>query len=459
MSTRTHSRIGLDEGRAGVELSEPGGRAQRDAGAGDELPVAPWAVLADREPTVGIDDLPDELFDGLLSGVCTQEDLFGSEGLIKQLTRRLVERALEVELTDHLGYRPDEAPPGGAGNSRNGTPSKTVLTGEGPVRIRAPRDRNGTFEPQMIRKGERRLAGLDEKIVALYARGMSVRDIRAQLAEIYGTEVSPDLISRVTDAVIEDARAWQTRPLESVYPVLYLDALQVRVRDGSNVRKVACYLAVGVTLEGRRETLGIWFQKTEGAKFWMSVLSDLKARGADDVLVCCVDGLAGFPEAIEAVYPRAWTQTCIVHLVRNSLRFVPYKDRRKVAGDLKTIYAATDAENAELALEAFAESWDARYPMIAASWREAWDHVVPFLAFPADVRRILYTTNAIEALNRQIRKVIKTKGHFPTEEAARKLIFLAIRNAEQNWRGAYNWSAALVAFKIHFGDRIPDTAI
>jgi transposase-like protein len=288
---------------------------------------------------------------------------------------------------------------------------------------------------------------------------MSVRDIRAQLQEIYGTEVSPDLISRVTDAVIEDARAWQTRPLESVYPVLYLDALQVRVRDGANVRKLACYLAIGVRLDGRRETLGIWFQRTEGAKFWMSVLSDLKQRGVDDVLICCVDGLAGFPEAIEAVYPHAWTQTCIVHLVRQSMRFVPYKDRKQVARDLRAIYTAADAETAELELEAFAETWDGRYPMIAESWRRAWEHVVPFLAFPADVRRILYTTNTIEALNRQIRKVIKTKGHFPTEDAARKLIYLAIRNAEQNWRRAYNWSQALVAFKIHFGDRIPDTAI
>jgi putative transposase len=324
------------------------------------------------------------------------------------------------------------------------------------VRIRTPRDRRGTFEPEIVRKGERRLVGLDEKIVAMYARGMSVRDIRSQLEEIYGTDVSPDLISRITDAVIEDARAWQQRPLESVYPVLYLDALQVRVRDGQNVRKLACYLAVGVRLDGRRETLGIWFQKTEGAKFWMSVLTDLKQRGLDDVLICCVDGLEGFPEAIEAVYPHAWTQTCIVHLVRQSLRFVPDKDRKKVARDLKAIYTAPDAETAELELEAFAETWDGRYPMIAESWRRAWDHVVPFLAFPADVRRILYTTNTIEALNRQIRKVIKTKGHFPTEEAARKLIYLAIRNAEQNWRRAYNWSAALVAFKIHFGDRIPD---
>jgi putative transposase len=288
---------------------------------------------------------------------------------------------------------------------------------------------------------------------------VSVRDIRAQLEEIYGTEVSPDLISRVTDAVIEDARAWQTRPLESVYPVLYLDALQVRVRDGANVRKLACYVAIGVRLDGRRETLGIWFQRTEGAKFWMSVLTDLKQRGVDDVLVCCVDGLAGFPEAIEAVYPHAWTQTCLVHLVRQSLRFVPYKDRKKVAADLRAIYTAADAETAELELEAFADTWDARYPMISQSWRAAWDHVVPFLAFPADVRRILYTTNTIEALNRQIRKVIKTKGHFPTEDAARKLIYLAIRNAERNWRRAYNWSSALIAFKIHFGDRIPDSAI
>jgi putative transposase len=462
MSSYTHSRVGFEEptGGAGVERSEPGGRAPRDAGAaGEPLPVVPLAVWAEREPALSVDELPDELFDELLAGVGSQEDLFGSEGLLKQLTRRLVERALQAELTEHLGYEPGQAPPGGAGNSRNGTDRKTLQTGEGPVRIRTPRDRRGSFEPEIVRKGERRLAGLDEKIVALYARGMSVRDIRSQLCELYGTEVSPDLVSRVTDAVIEDARAWQQRPLESVYPVLYLDALQVRVRDGGNVRKLACYVAIGVRLDGRRETLGIWFQRSEGAKFWMSVLTDLKQRGVDDVLVCCVDGLKGFPEAIEAVYPCAWTQTCVVHLVRQSLRFVPYKDRKRVARDLKAIYTASDAESAELELEAFAERWDGRYPMIAASWRAAWDHVVPFLAFPADVRRILYTTNTIEALNRQIRKTIKTKGHFPTEEAARKLIYLAIRNAEQNWRRAYNWSAALVALKIHFGDRIPDSAI
>jgi len=315
MPTNTHRRIEQVEGRAGVELGEPRGRAQRDAGAAGEPPgpVVPSWLLADRERPLGVDDLPVELIDELLAGVRCQEDLFGGEGLVRQLTRRLVERALEVELSEHLGYAHGQAPPGGAGNARNGRDRKTLLTGEGPVAIRTPRDRRGTFEPEIVRKGERRLAGLDEKIVAMYARGMSVRDIRSQLAEIYATEVSPDLISRVTDAVVEDARAWQTRPLESVYAVVYLDALQVRVRDGHNVRKLACYLAIGLRLDGRRETLGIWFQKTEGAKFWMAVLGDLKQRGLDDVLVCCVDGLEGFPQAIEAVYPRAWTQTCIVH--------------------------------------------------------------------------------------------------------------------------------------------------
>jgi putative transposase len=306
-----------------------------------------------------------------------------------------------------------------------------------------------------VPKHQRRFDGFDDKIVAMYARGMSVRDIQAHLRELYGVEVGHDLISRVTDAVLDDVREWQARPLEDVYPILFLDALIVKVRDGGAVRNKACYLAIGVNLEGERDVLGLWFQNSEGAKFWLQVLNELKQRGVSDVLICCVDGLKGFPEAIEAVFPHAWVQTCIVHLIRQSLRFVPDKHRRQVVKDLRLIYTAVDADAAAEALERFEADWGERYPMIGTTWRQSWEHVIPFLAFPPDVRRVVYTTNTIEALHRQIRKTIKTRGHFPTEEAARKLIYLAITNAEKKWRQTNHWTSALLSFKIHFGDRLP----
>jgi putative transposase len=405
------------------------------------------------------DRLTDGLIDELLAGARTQEEIVGPGGLLADLTRRLVERAMAAELTEHVGYEPHAAPPGGTGNTRNGTTPKTLVTEQGAVRIEAPRDRNGTFEPQIVKKGERRFTGFDDKIVAMYARGMTTRDIAAYLSEIYGVAIGRDTISRVTAAVLEDAQAWQTRPLEALYPILYLDALVIKIRDGQAVRNFACYLAIGVNLDGEREVLGMWFQRTEGAKFWLQVLTELRQRGVQDVLVCCVDGLTGFPEAIEAVYPEAWVQTCVVHQIRSSMRFVSYRDRRAVAADLKKIYTAVDRDHAEQELERFAAKWDAKYPMISASWIENWERIVPFLAFPPDVRRVIYTTNAIEALNRQIRKIIKTRGHFPDEDAARRLLFLAITNAQTTWRAAYNWSAALAAFRIHFGDRLPDHAI
>jgi putative transposase len=400
-------------------------------------------------------DLPDELIDELLAGARTPEQLTGPDGLLQRLTKRLVERAMAAELTEHLGYEHGLAPPGGAGNARNGMTPKTIHTGHGSVRIEQPRDRKGSFEPLIVPKHQRRFEGFDDRIIALYGRGMSVRDIQAHLAELYGVEVGHDLISRVTDAVLDDVREWQARPLEDVYPILFLDALIVKVRDGGAVRNLACYVAVGVNLEGERDVLGLWFQRSEGAKFWLAVLNELKQRGVSDVLICCVDGLKGFPEAIEAVFPQAWVQTCIVHLIRQSLRFVPDKYRRQVAKDLKPIYTALDADAAAEALAAFEQAWGERYPMIGNSWREAWEHVIPFLAFPPDVRRVVYTTNTIEALHRQIRKTIKTRGHFPTEEAARKLIYLAINNAQKSWKQTYHWSAALLSFKIHFGDRLP----
>jgi putative transposase len=400
-------------------------------------------------------DLPDELIDELLAGVRTPEEIAGPEGLLQRLTKRLVERAMAAELTEHLGYEHGHAPPGGAGNARNGTTPKTLHTGHGSVRIEQPRDRSGDFEPQIVRKHQRRFDGFDDKIIAMYGRGMTVRDIQAHLAEIYGVEIGHDLISRVTDAVLDDVREWQQRPLEDVYPILFLDALIVKIRDGGAVRNKACYVAIGVNLDGERDVLGLWIQQSEGAKFWLQVLTELKQRGVRDVLVCCVDGLKGFPEAIEAVFPTAWVQTCIVHLIRSSLRFVPDKYRKKVAQDLRPIYTAIDADAAAEALTAFDKTWGDRYPMITTTWRDTWEHVIPFLAFPPELRRVVYTTNSIEALHRQIRKTIKTRGHFPTEDAARKLIYLSIINAQKTWRSTYNWSAALLSFKIHFGDRLP----
>ena len=324
----------------------------------------------------------------------------------------------------------------------------------GQLSARVHREFHGRF---MATASER--VGFDDRVISLYARGLTVREIQGHLAEIYGTEVSPDLISKITDTVLADAKAWQNRPLERVYPIVYLDALVVKIRDGHTVKNQACYVALGVTIEGERDVLGLWFQQTEGAKFWLHVLTDLKTRGVADILFVCVDGLTGFPEAIEATFPHATVQTCLVHQVRSSMRFVSYKDRKPLAADLRKIYTAVDAEHAGDELQAFAEKWDHRYPMISASWLEHWEQITPFLAYPAEVRRVIYTTNSIEALHRQLRKIIKTRGHFPTEDAARKLIYLAIQKAEAKWKRVFHWPAALAAFKIEFGDRIPDSAL
>jgi putative transposase len=399
--------------------------------------------------------LPDEALQDALQGL-EPDEITGPGGLVSQLAGRVIETALGAELTEHLGYRPGQAPPGGAGNHRNGHTAKTVQTELGPVAVKTPRDRKGTFEPKLVGKRQTRLAGLDEKILGLYAGGMTVRDIQAHLQGLYGVQLSPDTISTVTDAVLEDVAAWRSRPLDQVYPIVYFDCLTVKVREDRSVRARACYLAVGVSVEGERDVLGIWWQETEGAKFWLAVLNDLHRRGVSDVLVACVDGLKGFPEAIEAVFPQAWVQTCIVHQIRNSMRYVAYKDRKAVARDLKPIYRAINIEAAEAALAAFDEQWGERYPMIAESWRAHWPQITPFLALPDDLRRAVYTTNSIENLNRQIRKTIKTRGHFPDEQAATKLIYLAIQRAESKWRKAYNWTNALRGLKIHFGDRLPD---
>ena len=363
---------------------------------------------------------------------------------------------MEVELTDHLGYEHGESPPGGTGNTRNGSTPKTLQTEHGPVEIDTPRDRNGSFEPRIVRKRQRRFEGFDDKIIALYSRGLSTRDIQAYLQDLYGVEVGRDLISRVTDAVMDDARAWASRPLDDVYPIVFLDCLVLKIREGGSVQRKACYLALGVNMEGEREVLGMWFQETEGAKFWMQVLSELKQRGVQDILICCVDGLKGFPEAIEAIFPRTIVQTCIVHLIRHSLKYVPRRQYDQVVKDLRPIYTAIDADAALAALEAFDAKWGDKLGVITQAWRNAWEHVTPFMAFPPEVRRVIYTTNAIEALNRQLRKAIKTKGHFPNEDAARKLIYLAVTNAVPQWTKTRNWTLALLAFKIHFGDRLPN---
>ena len=326
----------------------------------------------------------------------------------------------------------------------------------GPVPIETPRDREGSFEPQIVRKRQRRFEGFDDKILALYARGMSTRDISAHLEEIYGVQVGRDLISKVTDAVMEDARAWQTRPLDDLYPVIFLDALVLKIRDGGSVIRKACYLALGINTDGEREVLGLWFQDSEGAKFWMQVLSELKQRGVQDILICCVDGLKGFPEAIEAVFPMTTVQTCIVHLIRASLRYVPRRQFEQVTKDLRPIYTAINPDEAILALKAFEAKWGDQIPIIGRMWREAWQHVIPFMAFEPEVRRVIYTTNAIEALNRQLRKAVKTKGSFPSEEAAIKLLYLAIQNAVPQWTRTRGWTKAMLAFKIQFGDRLPD---
>jgi putative transposase len=436
---------------------ERGSRFSLGVGAGEPSgePAPPPGIL-DSVPDEIRRQLPDDVVDQLLAGARTEEEIVGSGGLLAQLAQRLVDRALEVELTDHLGYERHHEPPGGTGNQRNGRTPKTLSTEHGPVQINTPRDRDGSFEPKLVRKRQRRFEGFDEKILALYSRGMSTRDIEAYLRELYGVSVGRDLISRVTDAVMDDVRAWQSRPLEDVYPVVFLDALVLKIRDGGSVVRTACYLALGVGMDGSREVLGLWFQETEGAKFWMQVLAELRHRGVNDILICCVDGLTGFPEAIEAVFPQTVVQTCIVHLIRASLRYVPRRQYDAVVRDLRPIYTAIDADHALAALDAFEAKWGQQLPPVVTAWRDAWEHVIPFLAFPPEVRRVIYTTNAIEALNRQLRKAIKTKGSFPTEDAARKLIYLAILNAVPQWTRTRGWTKALLAFKIHFGDRLPD---
>ena len=397
-----------------------------------------------------------KLIDGLLVGYRKPEDIIGENGLLKQITKALLERAMQAEMAEHLGYEKHDPAGNNSGNSRNGVTAKTLKGEFGEFSLETPRDRNGTFEPKIIGKGQTRFTGFDDKILSMYARGMSVREIQAHLEEIYKIEVSAALISHVTEAVMEDAKNWQSRPLEAVYPIVYLDALVVKVREAGHVRNKAIYVVIGVNMQGNKEVLGLWANQTEGAKFWLQILTELRNRGVEDIWIACVDGLKGFPEAIEAVFPRTQVQLCIVHQIRGSLNYVSWKQRKEVATDLKPIYQAATVEEAEQRLDDFAAKWDGAYPTISQMWRRNWEHLTPFFAYPADIRKVIYTTNAVESLNMSLRKVIKTRGSFPTQDAAFKLLYLALGNAAKKWTmPVQNWKAALQRFSILLGDRVP----
>jgi putative transposase len=396
-----------------------------------------------------------KLADALLVNYQKPEDLIGENGLLKQLTKMLVERALETEMTEHLGHGRSGAVSNSTGNTRNGHSAKTLQGDFGELPLDIPRDRQGAFEPQLVAKHQTRWSGFDDKIISLYARGLSVREIQGHLEEMYGTEVSPSLISAVTDAVSEDVKVWQSRPLDPLYPILYLDCIHVKVRDAGAVRTKAVYLAIGVNMDGHKEVLGLWIAQTEGAKFWLQVVTELKTRGVQDIFIACVDGLKGFPEAIEAVYPKAAVQLCIVHMVRNSLNFVPWKMQKEVAADLKLIYTSSTVELAEQMLTDFEKKWDKDYQSIGLSWRRNWARIIPFFDYPPEIRKVIYTTNAIESINMSLRKVIKTRSSFPTDEAVTKLFYLALRNISKKWTMPIrDWKAALNRFSIQFEERI-----
>ena len=402
------------------------------------------------------DPIDTKLIDALLTGYKKPEDIIGKDGLLKQLTKALLERAMQAELTEHVGY--DKHDPAGhhSGNSRNGASKKKLKGDFGEIDLETPRDRNGSFEPQIVSKHQTRFTGFDDKIISMYSRGMTTREIEAHLKEMYGVDVSPALISSVTEAVLEEVKAWQNRPLEEIYAILYLDALRVKIRDGGHVQNKAIYVAIAVNMEGNKEVLGLWAAENEGAKFWLQILTELHNRGAKDFFIAYVDGLKGFPEAIEAVYPRTEVQLCIVHLVRASLNYVNWKQRKEVAGDLRLIYQASTALEAEMQRDEFARKWDAVYPMVSQIWRRNWEHIIPFFAYPGEIRKVIYTTNAIESLNMSLRKIIKMRGSFPNDDAALKLLYLALRNASKKWTmPVQNWSGALNRFSILWPERMP----
>jgi putative transposase len=400
--------------------------------------------------------IDNELIDSLLKNYKKPEDLIGENGLLRQLTKQLLERAMAAEMTEHVGYDKHDTAGNNSGNSRNGKSAKTIKGTFGELALETPRDRNGTFEPQIIEKHQTRFTGFDKNILSLYSRGLSTREIQQHLEEIYGVEVTAGLISSVTDEVLDEVKTWQNRQLDPVYPIMYLDAIQFKVRDNGHVRNKAIYLAIGVTIEGYKEVLGLWIAQTEGAKFWLQVVTELKNRGVTDIFIACVDGLKGFPEAIESVFPQTEVQLCIVHLVRHSLNYVGWKQRKEVARELKLIYtAATDVE-AEQRLAEFSLKWDEKFPMIAKSWRSNWTRVIPFFAHPPEIRKIIYTTNAIESLNMSLRKVTKARGSFPNDEAVSKLLYLALRNIAKKWtKPVHAWKDALNRFAIIYEERLP----
>ena len=400
--------------------------------------------------------LPTDIIDSLLVDYKKPEDLIGEHGLLKQLTKALVERALQAEIAEHLGHDKHETVTNPTGNARNGKSRKTLKGEFGELPIEIPRDREGRFEPQIISKHQTRWVGFDDKIISLYARGMTVREIQQHLTEMYGTEVSPTLISAVTDGVMDEVKQWQSRPLDTVYPVIYLDCIHAKVRDAGSVRAKAIYLAIGINMEGHKEILGLWIAQNEGAKFWLSVVTELKNRGVQDIFIACVDGLKGFPEAIETVYPHAIVQLCIVHMVRNSLNYVGWNKRKEVAADLRLVYSAATIDEAEQALADFEDKWNNAYPPIALSWRNNWQRIIPFFDYPPEIRRIIYTTNAIESVNMSLRKVSKSRGSFPNDDAVIKLFYLALINIAKKWSMPLrDWKPALNRFTIQFNERMP----
>ena len=407
---------------------------------------------AAAQPQAALPQIPAELLEKLIPVPVTAGQL---EDIFQQFKKAFIQQALGAEMSHHLGYAPGQAKPVGAANHRNGKSAKTVLTDTGVLAIDVPRDRAGSFEPQLIGKHERRFTGFDDKIIAMYARGMTVREIQGYLAEMYSLDVSPDLISKVTDAVMIEVTAWQSRPLETMYPVVFFDALRVKIREDAVVRSKAVYLALGILPDGSKDILGIWIENTEGAKFWMKVFNDLKTRGVNDILIAVTDGLKGMPEALGAVFPATTLQTCVVHLIRNSLDYASWKDRKPLAAAIRPIYTASSAEAAQAELDAFERSpWGIKFPTVVAAWRRAWDRVVPFFTFPPEVRKVIYTTNAIESVNARLRKIIKTRGHFPSDDAAAKLIWLALRNITADWgRAANHWKTAMNQFAILYEDR------
>ena len=421
------------------------------------MPTSRKTTKAAMAALAAMPSIPKELIDQFVTGPMSAEAVNAASMAFK---KALIERALGAELSHHLGYRPGATKPEDANNHRNGASGKTVLTEDGPLRIDVPRDREGSFEPVLIPKHDRRFTGFDDKIVAMYARGMTVREIQGFLAEQYGTEVAPDFISSVTDAVLAEVGAWQARPLEPMYPVVFFDALRVKIREDAVVRNKAIYLALGILPDGTRDILGLWIENTEGAKFWMKVFNDLKTRGVADILIAVTDGLKGIGEALSAVFPATTLQTCIVHLIRNSLDYASWKDRKLLAAALRPVYTAASAEAAEQALNDFERgAWGQRYPTVTAAWRRAWDRVIPFFAFPLEVRRVVYTTNAIESVHSRLRKIIKTRGHFPSDDAASKLIWLALRNITADWsRAAKEWKLAMNQFAILYEERFTQSA-